>query len=642
MFEKLYGVSLFVPTFPGTPEMRFQSFKSFCSDPLERKKHPWDGCYKKMSKSSRLSLQHSLFLFRKTLPAKCPDVFELMDRLSSPPSPPPQSLLDFVEVEVRRLFPVEWDKSYDKRVQRAVVSTSACSQNPRSKGGSRMYWMEKYQSEAREEFCSYLVGKALPSRPPPSKLTAVDTGGKVRVLTVPPAEFGLLQPLSSAMYDRLSMNKWLLRGDAKATRFEGFSRVKGEVFVSGDYESATDNLNLILQKRILQVVLSQCRRVPPSIQGLALDSMTSELTYSGEGSPPRTIRLENGQMMGFLPSFPLLCLTNYLVFRWSVGWNCPVRINGDDIVFRARPEVARHWMEKVEASGLKLSVGKTMVDRTFFTLNSALFKSSESGVKSVPFIRSKALFGKEDSFSSLPGRWGSFAPGFVGQRRHHARCTFLRWNAGFLAKSGRSLNRGLQIRVNEPVLKGSRLWERECSLLSLPVEKPPPMTRSAWESAPQGYEIKYGEKKKIYSKEEKEELLDAIVDAAWCPPKKLDYDGYYTGGSSVPRLDRSKAARLLRISRVNVDRMLERRNLSIFETFRSSFKRKYPFWSKQKSPLVPADEGTEENFEVVRLDLGRGTLWDCRSSDPVLVQAYPGCRIKAFKGGVGIGPPTCF
>jgi len=49
---------------------------------------------------------------------------------------------------------------------------------------------------------------------------------------------------------------------------------------------------------------------------------------------------------------------NYLGFLWytgDLGGSLPVKVNGDDIVFRARPEVIKRWKAGVCGAGLTLS-----------------------------------------------------------------------------------------------------------------------------------------------------------------------------------------------------------------------------------------------------------------------------------------------
>jgi len=54
----------------------------------------------------------------------------------------------------------------------------------------------------------------------------------------------VLVPLHRTIYNRLSKEKWLLRGEARPGEFSEFVRVEGEKMTSGDYEGATDNLNM--------------------------------------------------------------------------------------------------------------------------------------------------------------------------------------------------------------------------------------------------------------------------------------------------------------------------------------------------------------------------------------------------------------
>lgn len=95
--------------------------------------------------------------------------------------------------------------------------------------------------------------------------------------------------------------------------------------------------------------------------------------------------------MGSLLSFPLLCLQNYIAFRFFVSEEeCPddhVRINGDDIVYRAKRHIIERWMGGVASLGLELSSGKTFLDGNFFSLNSTYFWACKGYVKALPVVR---------------------------------------------------------------------------------------------------------------------------------------------------------------------------------------------------------------------------------------------------------------
>lgn len=53
-------------------------------------------------------------------------------------------------------------------------------------------------------------------------------------------------------------------------------------------------------------------------------------------------------------------------------------------------------------------------------------------------------------------------------------------------------------------------------------------------------------------------------------------------------------------------------------------------------------EDDERIREGASIALGRGSLWDCTTDDQILIKVQPGCRVKLFSDGVGIGPPCCF
>jgi len=84
----------------------------------------------------------------------------------------------------------------------------------------------------------------------------VNENGKSRGVTVASKDKMPLAPLHRMIYDHLSRFPWLLRGEAKPSSFKDFCSVKGTVFVSGDYEAATDNLSLEVAEVLLESILS--------------------------------------------------------------------------------------------------------------------------------------------------------------------------------------------------------------------------------------------------------------------------------------------------------------------------------------------------------------------------------------------------
>jgi len=300
----------------------------------------------------------------------------------------------------------------------------------------------------------------------------VDDSGKTRIVTIADAKQTVLGPLHHLLYDTISRREWVMKGEVTGNRFSGFDRVKGEVFVSGDYESATDNFNVTHSEFILEHIFKNCSSIPKSIQKLALISLTGTLEWKGVCYPQVA-----GQMMGNLLSFPLLCITNFLAFKYAIRRHVPLRINGDDIVFRCTPKEADRWMTVVADAGLTLSRGKTIVHEKYFSLNSTFFEGRIGRKPSmVPVIRAKCIYSPliKGHATALSGRLRSAFSGALGYRKGFVRAHILKWHRKAVSAIGCSLNRGLGIRVYHPELAGAGLLEREVHYLQAPagLDKP--------------------------------------------------------------------------------------------------------------------------------------------------------------------------
>lgn len=455
-----------IPTFGSVGEV-----KQFCEGLLDPgTPHTWRAESRGWGPTQSASLQHSLFLARKIVPAQgCPiqKSKEYVRRMSLPSPATDPGFLEFCAQEIPLLFKSGWDRSYASRVSGMTLTTSACLENPRSKGGARAIGSADYCREVA-------LGMLLPPDPKPVRVQGIVDGCKHRVVSCGSWEEGFLSPLHNTVYDHLSRQDWLIRGDARPRCFPSFTSVRGEVFVSGDYEAATDNLSLQVYQELLRLVSLTSKNVPASVWEAALRFSERDLFVEGDES---VFRQRRGQLMGSFLSFPFLCLVNYLCFRWVVGPSAPVAVNGDDIVFRARPSVAEKWMGAVAAAGLTLSKGKTSVDGRFFTLNSALFSASEVSVRAVPFLRAKCLFKRPTSVSAFCGQWKALCAGCPGSRRRLVQVAFLKRCRGAIDGSRRSLTRGLGLRVPVSVLRMAGLFKREMFYLSFPKEKALPLVR---------------------------------------------------------------------------------------------------------------------------------------------------------------------
>jgi len=444
------------PPLPEFPSLG--SVKEFCSGLLEQpNSHPWVGWWSALPQGKRYSIAHSLFLFRKVVPFNGdPSALaqSYIQKMSVPSVKANGDLLQFVRKEIPRIFPLGWDCGYRRKAARLLLPVKACLKAGRRVGGARS--LSRDLDHLRRCALGYEVVRDHKN----AKAAVVFDGGKPRVVTITSHSQNVLKPLHEALYDQLSKQSWLLRGDAKPASFKEFGLKKGEIYVSGDYEAATDNICLELSQLVLDEIRKRSPNVPDSVWDYARDRSQCDLFAEGSKT---TFPQRRGQLMGNFLSFPLLCLINFLVFKWAVPRKgVPVKINGDDIVFRATEEEKASWFRKVEGSGLILSKGKTLVNEGVFTLNSTLFAGKKEGARALPFIRSKALFTKCPQPSSLVGQFNSLCPGISGGGRSAFQVYFLKENRKLIKLCRRSLRRGLGLRVRESVIRqaGFLRWER--------------------------------------------------------------------------------------------------------------------------------------------------------------------------------------
>jgi hypothetical protein len=193
-----------------------------------------------------------------------------------------------------------------------------------------------------------------------------------------------------------------------------------QLWLSGDYSAATDNLKIEYTLEAFDIVSAalseQCRRSEaqelPFLQAY-LDFVRKALEphrlvyYDKDRSlrdycllngieheyDPDTGLLytdqRNGQLMGSPISFPFLCMIN-LVGYWIslneyLGVYVPLKflpllVNGDDILFRTNADHQKVWLRIITEFGFKLSLGKNYTHPTLLTINSELYEYSRFDV----------------------------------------------------------------------------------------------------------------------------------------------------------------------------------------------------------------------------------------------------------------------
>lgn len=211
------------------------------------------------------------------------------------------------------------------------------------------------------------------------RLGVAKTKGKARVVTMQCARAKrVLAPVHNALYNHLSRSGWLVRGDfTKSDAEEVITDNKpGELFTSGDYSSATNELH---QDAVKTVVAEICnsRAVSPDEKRVLWRSFQRLRIKTCHGVK----EVNRGSMMGNLCSFPILCLINKACYDIV----CDImhgpfahrkgKFNGDDCLFNADSEFYQLWVEVTSTFGLVVNHEKTGRSERFLELNSNTYDS---------------------------------------------------------------------------------------------------------------------------------------------------------------------------------------------------------------------------------------------------------------------------
>jgi len=186
------------------------------------------------------------------------------------------------------------------------------------------------------------------------------------------------------------------------------SRSPDGIFASGDFSAATDNVKIELTKLFLELCLAylrfQCPSVDPRYVGILQDVLYEhEIHYPKvlvDEDPLPPVMQQNGQLMGSVLSFPVLCAINLAIYWIAVEPDVKklkdlnVKINGDDILFRTTQEKYNRWLEFVPKAGLTPSPGKNFFHSKYCTVNSEMFSVHNNKVKSIPFYNVGMLMGR--------------------------------------------------------------------------------------------------------------------------------------------------------------------------------------------------------------------------------------------------------
>jgi hypothetical protein len=221
-----------------------------------------------------------------------------------------------------------------------------------------------------------------PTSLPRVKAHAIPEPLKVRMITKGEAQNWLLKPLQRAMHSALK-DFPCFRLTSGQCILNNFKPVNSNMFfISGDYSAATDNLNM----DIMATVVDELIQVLPAwlIPYVLRESGPHIIEYPSHSNLDPVLQT-NGQLMGSLLSFPILCVANAATYGLAINnedlTTLPCLINGDDIAFRDYKKVIRRWKKFATSMGLQPSVGKNYMARDWFTINSQLVLCGQNSNK---------------------------------------------------------------------------------------------------------------------------------------------------------------------------------------------------------------------------------------------------------------------
>jgi len=155
------------------------------------------------------------------------------------------------------------------------------------------------------------------------------------------------------------------------------------LFTSGDYSAATDTIHR-------DVVLATISGINCPFLNSSFDNFTI-LDSNGE----HLINQNNGQLMGSLISFPVLCLINKWIYEYTQELveeeSTKPLINGDDILFKSTLEFHNKWREIIQKVGFRPSPGKNFIHKNYFTINSRPFLYNTGTYEKLRFINGKVF-----------------------------------------------------------------------------------------------------------------------------------------------------------------------------------------------------------------------------------------------------------
>lgn len=290
----------------------------------------------------------------------------------------------------------------------------------------------------------------------PAKVEAVLEPFKVRTISKGPAvEYDGAKPIQKELHSILrDMSPFRLIGkpfcstdliDVRRAQ-EKIGSLDEHYWLSVDYSAATDGLSAKLSRRLMEGVLGPLAFENYGYYKLLLAVLAPHrISYPEISVGKKKVQLEdvdqqNGQLMGSILSFPILCLANlalYLTVRKATRPKAEIRdllnavlVNGDDMIYIGTKEEWKLHQELGKKLGLEISPGKAYIHKRYANINSVSvdydLTRTDSTPYTIPFLnvglmvgnhKVMAKVGSDDSVAESPtaavvdevvkGAWGN-------------------------------------------------------------------------------------------------------------------------------------------------------------------------------------------------------------------------------------------
>lgn len=204
----------------------------------------------------------------------------------------------------------------------------------------------------------------------------------------------------------------------------GTNLAEDEAYLSGDYSAATDNLESWVSNCIANAIADELklfeverRLLVSQLTGFSIQVEDGTVVSTPTGDKPqkenRMKPQARGQLMGSVVSFPVLCIANAAISRWAyeVGGlkrrltllrDCPLTINGDDMLMRTTANGREAWSKIAAFCGLEESIGKTYFSRDFVEINSTMFRRDEDNPFLLQSTKGRELITRRSPFHHVP------------------------------------------------------------------------------------------------------------------------------------------------------------------------------------------------------------------------------------------------